>query len=207
MADTVPVDRPVRALWVRLLVVGAVSVLLGVLTFFAQGVLPDAWRSFANSASGWTLLTAVLVFASRAATRLAAVLGAVSFVLLVVGYSMGAAQHGLSYSPVLFGVVGLVVGPFVGVAAVWLRDRAIRGGLGVALLTGIFVGEAVYGLTVIADSTRPEYWVLIGSVGVVLLIGMVFGRLRGWTSRLVAVAGATVTAGAFVVAYSMLGGV
>ena len=131
--------------------VALASFLLGVLTSYKQGVLPDAWRSFANSATGWTLLTVVLVFWARVSTRLAAVLGALSFVLLVLGYTAGAQLQSLSYSPVLFGVVGLVVGPFVGVAAAWLRAHGGRAARGTALISGIFTGEAVYGLTVIAD--------------------------------------------------------
>ena len=192
-----------------LLSVGAVtlaSFLLGVLTSYTQGVLPDAWRSFANSATGWTLLTVVLVFWARVSTRLAAVLGALSFVLLVLGYTAGAQLQSLSYSPVLFGVVGLVVGPFVGVAAAWLRAQGVRAALGTALISGIFTGEAVYGLTVIADSTRPEYWVAIGAAGVLLLVVMVSLRIRGWVPVILAILGTAAVAGAFIVTYTALGG-
>ena len=192
-----------------LLSVGAVtlaSFLLGVLTSYTQGVLPDAWRSFANSATGWTLLTVVLVFWARVSTRLAAVLGALSFVLLVLGYTAGAQLQSLSYSPVLFGMVGLVVGPFVGVAAAWLRAQGVRAALGTALISGIFTGEAVYGLTVIADSTRPEYWVAIGAAGVLLLVVMVSLRIRGWVPVILAILGTAAVAGAFIVTYTALGG-
>lgn len=190
------------------MVVGAVSaasLLLGVLTFYAQGSLPAAWSSFANSASGWTLLTALLVFASRSSTRLAAVLGALSFLVLVLGYTVAAELEGLSYSPLLFGVVGLVVGPFIGVAASWLWLRGMRAAVGTALLSGIFVGEAAYGLTVVADSTSPVYWVAIGTVGAILLVSMVSVRVRGWMPVTVAVLGAVAVAGTFTAAYSALG--
>ena len=164
------------------MVVGAVSaasLLLGMLTFYAPGSLPAAWSSFANSASGWTVLTALLVFASRSSTKLAAVLGALSFLLLVLGYTVAAEREGLPYRPLLFGVVGLVVGPFIGVAASWLRLLGTRTALGTALLSGIFVGEAAYGLTVVADSTSPVYWVAIGTVGAILLVSMVTLRVTG----------------------------
>jgi hypothetical protein len=186
-------------------VVAAASLVLGILTFFAQGFLPDAVRSFANSASGWTLLTALLVFGSRAGARLGAALGAVSFVLLVVGYALAAALNQLFYSPLLFGIVGVVAGPFVGLAAVWLRGNGIRAALGTALLAGIFSGEAAYGLTVVADTTRPEYWQAIGAVGVALLVGMLVRRLRGWRSVTVAVAGTLTVAIVFNLAYVALG--
>ena len=181
------------------------SSLLGMLTFYAQGVLPDAWRSFANSASGWTLLTALLVFCAQVPTRVAAVLGALSFLLLVLGYTAGAQLNGLSYSPVPFGVVGVVVGPFIGLAAAWLLARRVRAALATALLAGIFIGEAVYGLTVIADSTRPEYWFAIGAVGAALLIAMVWVRVRGWIPVTLAILGTAAVAGAFLAAYSALG--
>ncbi len=199
---------PARRWGATLLRVGAVTVasfLLGMLTSYTQGALPDAWRSFANSATGWTLLTVLLVFWARVSTRLAAVLGALSFVLLVLGYTAGAQLQGLSYSPVLFGVVGLVVGPFVGVAAAWLRAQGVRAALGTALISGIFTGEAVYGLTVIADSTRPEYWVAIGATGVLLLALMVSLRIRGWVPVILAILGTAAVAGAFIVAYTALG--
>ena len=205
MSALVVVDRRPRATWFWVGAVAVASFVLGLLTFYAQGFLPDAWRSFANSASGWTLLTALLVFCAQVSTRVAAVLGALSFLLLVLGYTAGAQLNGLSYSPVLFGVVGVVVGPFIGLAAAWLRARRVRAALATALLAGIFTGEAVYGLTVIADSTRPEYWVAIGLVGISLLIGMVWVRLRGWAPVTLAILGTAAVAGAFLAAYSALG--
>ena len=205
MSALVVVDRRPRATWLWVGAVVVASFLLGMLTFYAQGFLPDAWRSFANSASGWTLLAALLVFCAQVSTRVAAVLGALSFLLLVLGYAAGAQLNGLSYSPVLFGVVGVVVGPFVGLAAAWLRARRVRAALATALIAGIFTGEAVYGLTVIADSTRPEYWVAIGVVGIVLLVGMLSTRVRGWVPVTVAVLGTAAVAAAFLAAYTTLG--
>ena len=128
----------------------AASLVLGVLTHLAQRSLPDAWRSFANSASGWTLLTALLVLGSRASTRLAAALGALSFLLLVLGYTAAARIDGLSDDPV--------------------------------------------------------YWMTIGAVGVIRLIGVLSLRLRGWAPIAVAVLGSALAAGLFVTAYTALGG-
>ena len=205
MSALVVVDRRPRATWLWAGAVVVASFLLGMLTFYAQGFLPDAWRSFANSASGWTLLATLLVFCAQVSTRVAAVLGALSFLLLVLGYAAGAQLNGLSYSQVLFGVVGVVVGPFIGLAATWLRARRVRAALATALLAGIFTGEAVYGLTVIADSTRPEYWVAIGVVGIVLLVGMLSTRVRGWVPVTVAILGTAAVAAAFLAAYTTLG--
>ena len=185
----------------------ALSFLLGGLTSYAQSFLPDAFASFANSASGWTVLTALLVYWSRARTVPAAVLGAVSFVLLVLGYTVAADLRGYVYHPLLFSLVGVVVGPFVGVAASWLRASGVRAAIGTALLAGIGIGEAAYGLTLIGNTTSPVYWTVIGVAGVALLGGMVVRRLRGALPVGLAAGGAVALAAAFYVAYSSLGSV
>ena len=69
MSALVVVDRRPRATWLWVGAVVVASFLLGMLTFYAQGFLPDAWRSFANSASGWTLLATLLVFCAQVSTR------------------------------------------------------------------------------------------------------------------------------------------
>ncbi len=189
---------------VRVAAVLVLSVVLGGLTSYAQGLLPDAALPFANSASGWTLLTVLLVLWSRSSARRAAVLGAASFVLLVLGYTIASDVRGLTYDPLLFSVVGVVVGPFVGVATSWLRARGARAAVGTALLSGIAAGEAVYGLTVVRDTTDPAYWVVIGAVGLALLGGMLARRVRGSRDAAVAIVGTVLVAAAFVAAYSSL---
>lgn len=185
------------------------SFLLGGLTSFAQGFLPDAAAPFANSASGWTLLTALLVAWAardpRARTWHAAVLGAASFVLLVLGYTVAADVRGYVYDPTLFGIVGLVVGPFVGVAAAWLRETGVRAALGTALLAGIGLGESVYGLTTVVETTGAGYWVAIGLVSLVLLAVMLGRALRGTLQVVLTTAGAAVGAAVFLLAYRALG--
>ena len=204
VAQAVPARSTILAQAARLGTVVAAGFLLGGLTSYAQGFLPDAFASFANSASGWTVLTALLVYWSRARTLPAAVLGAVSFVLLVLGYMVAAQVRGFVYDPLLFSVVGVVVGPFVGVAASWLRASGVRAALGTALLAGIGIGEAAYGLTVIGDTTSPVYWTVIGVAGVILLGGMIVRRLRGALPVGLAAGGTVALAAAFYVAYSSL---
>ena len=194
--------------WTRTAVVAVSSLLLGAATFLAQEALPDAVTSFANSASGWTLVTVLLLTGVRVGPAAAALLGATSFVLLTLGYAAAAQLRDLFYDPTLFVVVGVVVGPFVGVATSWLRAvPSWRPAMGTALLAGIGVGEAVYGLTAVADTTSPVYWVLIGAVAVALLVAMLIRRIRGTPWQLLAVIGTCMTAGAFIVAYGLLGGV
>ncbi len=194
--------------WTRVAVVIVVSFLSGMLTFVAQGLLPDAVRSFANSASGWTFVTVLVLAWARVRTAFAAVLGAASFVLLTLGYSASAQVQNLAYDPTLFVVVGLLVGPFIGIATSWLRaESAWRAAAGTALLSGIGLGEGAYGLTTVADTTSPVYWTLIAVAALVLLVAMLVRRIHGILEVLLAVVGTGAVAGAFVVAYSALGGV
>jgi hypothetical protein len=207
VAQAAPARPTIIAQAARFGTVVGLSFLLGGLTSYAQGFLPHSFASFANSASGWTVLTALLVFWSRARTAPAAVLGAVSFVLLVLGYTVAHDIRGYVYYPLFFSVVGVVAGPFIGVAASWLRRSGVRAALGTALLAGVGIGEAAYGLTIIGNTTSPVYWTVIGVAGVVLLGGMVVRRLRGALSVGLATGGAVALAAAFYVAYSSLGGV
>lgn len=128
-----------------------------------------------------------------------------SFVLLVLGYMVASQVRGFVYDPLLFSVVGVVVGPFVGVAASWLRATGVRAALGGALLAGIGVGESVYGLTVVGDTTSPVYWTLIGVAGLALVADLLVRRIRGALPVALAVGGTAVVAVAFYVAYTGLG--
>lgn len=194
-----------RAAIVATFVVGVASFLLGGVTSFAQGFLPEELQSFANSASGWTLITAILIVIVKVRWPLAAFLGAGSFVLLTVGYAVASSVRGLYYDPLMFSLIGVLVGPFVGVAACWLRAEGLRRALGTALLAGIGVGEGIYGLTVVSETTSPVYWVAIIVLSAALVVGSVARGLRGAVPRIVAVGGTVVVAAAFNVAYSSLG--
>lgn len=193
------------ALGEALVAVVVVSLLLGGLTSLAQGFLPDPVRPFANSASGWTVLTALTVWLTRERTRTSAVLGGASFVALVLGYTIVSQLRGLYYDPVLFGVVGVLVGPLVGVAASWLRRTGWRAALGAAALSGVALGECVYGLVVVSGTTGWFYWALIGAVGVTLLVVTLARRAARRDTVVGGVTVALAVGATFFVAYSALG--
>jgi hypothetical protein len=164
------------ALWV---VVG--SLVLGGLTSFAQGLLPDSLQSFANSPSGWTLLTAVMISARRTSLLRAACLGAVSFVCLVLGYTIVSELRGLSYSPFLWAAVGLVAGPAVGWSTSAAFDRRpLLSAVGSSLIAGVAITDAVYGLTVVADTTSPVYWSIVAVAGAIFLGVMALRQRLRW---------------------------
>ncbi|MBC2933676.1 DUF6518 family protein [Nocardioides sp. zg-1228] len=188
------------------LVVVAGSLVLGGLTSWAQGFLPDALSSFANSPSGWTVLTASMIVAVRPTVAAGAVLGVVSFVSLVLGYTVASELRGLAYDPLFWSLVGVVAGPFVGAAAAAVvGGHAVRAALGAGALAGALVADAIYGLTVVGDTTSPVYWLLCLALGVVLL-GVVVVRLRSRVA-LTTLAGTAVAAtGVLGAGYAVLNG-
>jgi hypothetical protein len=190
---------------VRLLLVPASSAVLGGATSFLQTFLPDALRPFANSASGWTLLAALAVASFASGTVVSAIAGAASFAALVVGYQAVSTLRGFPTDETLFLVVGLVVGPFVGIATSWTRRNGVRAALGGAVLCGIAVGESAYGLIVISGTTGWFYWALIGVVGLVLLGCIVARRLQATGERVLLLSLTCVVGTLFFVGYDTLG--
>ena len=196
----------VRLLVQLMLVVGA-SLLLGGATSFAQTFLPDALNSFANSASGWTLLTALVVGACRARTVPSAVFGAASFVALVLGYQIVSGLRGFPTDETLFLIVSVIVGPFVGIAASWLHRNAWRVVAGGGILAGIALGEGAYGLILVASTTGWFYWSVISVAGVGLLAVAVVYRLHTTRTRIAAIGLTFLVGAAFYVSYVALGSV
>lgn len=156
------------------------SLALGGLTSYAQGWLPGALSSLANSVSGWTALTALVVGLARPRLLPGAALGVASFVCLVLGYTVVSHLRGLAYDPVFWSAVRIVGGPFVGAAAASLAGSERRTvAIGSGLLAGIFLADGIYGLTVVADTTSPVYWTLSILAGAAVTMVVALTRLRG----------------------------
>ncbi len=185
------------------------GLLLGGVTSYGQTYLPDAVRSFANSAGGWTVLAFLLIRFGRARLLLAGVLGIVAFEALVEGYRLVSGWRGFFYARPfggIFSLIGLVAGPVLGVSASLTRygSRPWRL-LGFTPLAAVLLGEGCYGLAVVGGSTSPVYWSLqIGAA--VLIIAVAAARIRPGT-RVVALAVALTLAGAavFLLGYRALG--
>lgn len=183
------------------------SLLLGGLTAWAQGVLPDAMASFANSPSGWTVLTALLVATARPTVAWGAALGVVSFVSLVLGYAVASGLRGLAYDPLLWSVVGIIAGPFVGAAAAAVVGRdAVRTVLGAGVLAGVLIADGIYGLTIVSASTSPVYWTLCLVLGALLVVGTAV-RLRTSAAAGGVIAAAVAATGVLSLGYAALNGV
>lgn len=187
------------------LLVASVSFLLGVLTAYAQGWLPEQMGSLANSSGSWALVAFVL--AMLTATPVAgSVAGALSLVALLGGYIVGAGLRDFPSSTslvVFWGAAALLVGPLLGLGGYWVKDR--RGPLaavGLGAMSGVLIGEGAYGLAYIADTTYPPYWWGSIGVGLTLLSVVAIQRLTGLRARILAVGMCAATAVAFVAVYT-----
>ncbi|WP_156156004.1 DUF6518 family protein [Demequina phytophila] len=198
--------QPVLSSFLRVVLTAWVALLLGGLTPVAQGVLPDEVASLANSVAGWTVPTAALVWWLARSRVEAALGGAVAFVALTLGYSVVSDWRGEQFDPTFWATIGIVAGPVIGLAAHALRRPAREAAVGAGVLSGVLVGEAVYGLTVIADTTSPVFWWICAAAGVILL-GAMCARLARPGAIVLACGTSAAVAGAFVVAYRLLGGV
>ena len=67
------------------------------------------------------------------------------------------------------------------------------------------IGEAIFGLTVVNETTEPTYWVVIGAIGLALLLVMLIRRLRGAGPIILAITGTAAIAAAFVPIYTFVG--
>ena len=185
----------------QLVLVVLVAAVLGGTTSFAQGFLPDALRPFANSASGWTLLTALTVALCRARTVPSAVFGAGAFAALVLGYQVVSGLRGYPTDETLFLVVGIVVGPFIGVAASWLHRDQWRAAIGCAVLAGVALGEGAFGLLLLSEWTGWFYWTAIGLAGLGLLAHTLLRRVHARRTRIGAIVLTALVGAAFFGAY------
>ena len=196
----------------RVAVVAAGALVLGGLTSPAQGFLPEWLGGFANSSGGWSVLVFALVLAVRVRPALSAVLGAVAFVLLVEGYRIVSGWRGFPYDEPfqnVFTILGLLVGPVIGVSAALLRASSPTWRtLAVVPLSTVLVGEGLYGLVVLDQGTGAVYWVLQMVLGAAFLAwGTMRTRSSARTWVPVVTAGSVVALSiVFVVAYTALPG-
>lgn len=161
--------------------------------------------SLANSAGSWALVAFALSLMATSGW-LAAVFGSASLLALLAGYVLGAEMQGFpsSTTTVLFwGAAALLAGPLLGLSAFWIKTRRdLLAATGVGAMSGVLIGEGIYGLTQVADTTYPPYWWGEIVVGLILLLAVAWRRLL--EIRVVALsAGVAVLAAAtFVLVYS-----
>jgi len=181
-------------------IAGALGFLLGGVTSFAQGSLPEEVVSFANSVSGWTVPTFLCVLVAgrwrmpRKPT-VAALMGMAMFYLLLQGYAVVSTARGFpdSYGPGTFFFWAAVIGgPIIGVCAAWQRsEHQWQRAIGLSVLVAILLGEGAYGLLFLLETTSWVYWTGALVSGVVVLgAGMIIRITRSrWRALLLALSG------------------
>lgn len=161
---------------------------LGALTSFGQAYGPASVEPLFNSATSWCVIAFVLSFAARGPLR-AAILGATSLAMLLAGYYVTSDIRGYPVSAssvAMWAAAALALGPLLGVGSAWIRStptgpRDVRRGLAVAPLGGIAIGEGLYGVLVISDTTPGAYWwtqVVLGVAFVAVALLLRTNRLR-----------------------------
>jgi hypothetical protein len=204
--DDVRTERapaPARTAIARLGLVAAAALALGALTSYAQGVLPHGLAPLANSSGSWSLAAFLLAAIARDG-RTAAAAGPVALLMMVLGYDLGSLLRGFDPSlpfTAFWLAAAVVVGPFLGLGGHAVRHGTRLAPLGAGAMSGVLVGEGVYGLLTIAGTTSPVYWTGSVVAGVALLAWAVAARFPRVRPALTAAATCAVTAALFVVVY------
>jgi len=160
-----------------------VGLFIGALTAYAQGWLSDGLGSLANSAGPWSLAAFLVAMLTRRAPT-AAVWAVLVLASCEVGYAIATEIRGGSNatSIAMFWLTATVLaGPPLGVAGAWTRQGRwwFGASAGPAVLAGVLIGEPIYALSTIADTTTPAYWVgelLVGIAVVVLACARIIRR-------------------------------
>ena len=181
---------------------------LGGLTSVGQQYLPEHLHSLANSAGSWTAICFAVLVLSRIRGWRAAGLGILVFIALNEGYGLVTRLKGFPYG-ILFEnywtIIALVIGPIVGLAASWVQSkRPALVALGAAAPATVLVGEGVYGLLYVSDTTSPVYWTGSIVVGAVFVVLMAVLRVRSVGWGILSIALTAIGAALFVLAYSSL---
>jgi hypothetical protein len=191
----------------RLSVVVVVGLVLGVLTRYAQGWLPSELGSLANSSGAWAMVAFGLAALLASAARDASAIGAITLCALLIGYVLGTSARGGTAGTALvlfWGAAALAAGPAVGIAGYWANTGdGARRAIAIGVISGILVGEGIYGLTVIADTTYTPYWWAELILGLLLVVWTVNKRPRRLHTTTIAVSFSALTAAAFVALYSL----
>jgi hypothetical protein len=180
----------VRLSAVNAVLVGLIAGLVaGALTSPLQGWLSDSASSLANSAGTWSLV-AFLAARRSHEMMVGALVAATTLAMCEIGYVLATEVRGGSNatSTVMFWIAAAVLaGPPIGVAATWtLQSHPPRRGAGFGVITGVLVGEGIYGLTKIRDTTDWRYW----TVEIAAAAGIVAWFI--WCDRSVAAIGSCI---------------
>lgn len=183
------------------------AALWGGLTSFGQEYLPDELRSFANASGPWFTAVLASIVIARPRLWLAITLGALGLIVMNEAYGVVSRWRGFPYGGGLtsiWNLIAVAVGPVAGIAATWLRtSRPVLVALGAAAPAAVFIGEGLYGLTAISDTTSPVFWSIELAAGIALVVVAAI-RVRTIAAMGVVVGANALGAALFYVVYSSL---
>ncbi len=196
----------------RVATIAGIGLATGVLSQFAQDLLPDAWSQVGNSISPW-LLVAFLLGSTMPDRRWAVAAGVGALALAVVGfYATTTIRFGIgggTASLVFWGLGALVGGSVFGLAGFGWRtspDRRLRA-LAIGLLGAVFIAEGVYQLRVVPASSVGPAYLLVGAA-IPLVVGRSWpDRVGGYVAVLPALALGALGYLAFQVIYDRITGI
>lgn len=172
---------PGDALRSVLIVLGTAAV-TGALTSLGQQHLPDELRSLANASGTWFTVVLGALVVARPRPALAIVLGALGLIVMNEAYGVVSRWRDFAYGGGLgsiWNLIALVVGPAAGIAATWLRSpRTFLVALGASAPAAVLIGEGLYGLTAVSDTTSPVFWTIELAAGVGVVVVTAVTRLR-----------------------------
>jgi hypothetical protein len=198
---------PGSSVALRVMIVLLVAVLTGALTPLGEHALPRSINSVANSSGPWTIVTFVLIYASRVRGWAAAVLAAGALVAMDISFYFFFDALGGIYPHryLAFWVfVAVCVGPVIGLCAAWLRSTSPRlQEIAVAAPSAVLIGEGVYMLAKL-PALSIVYPVLSLVGGATLLGALAVGLLKRPGRIIVSFAVCSAASIAFLEIYGLL---
>jgi hypothetical protein len=139
---------------------------------------------------------------------LSIILGALGLMVMNEAYGVVSRGRGFYYGGGLSSMwnqIALFVGPVAGIAATWLRSpRPVLIALGASAPAAVLIGEGLFGLTVVNDTTSPVFWTIELAAGIGIVLVTAVRRLRTVPSIAVLVGASALGAALFYVVYSSL---
>jgi hypothetical protein len=190
------------------LIVLVTAAVWGGLTSFGQQYLPEELRSLANAAGPWFAVVMASIVVARPRIGLAIILGGLGLIVMNEAYGAVSRWRGFFYGSGLgsiWNVIALLVGPMAGIAATWVRSsRPVLVALGASAPAAVCIGEGLFGLTVVSDTTSPVFWSLEIAAGIGVIVVAAVTRVRTFPALAVLVGASALGAGLFYVVYSSL---
>ena len=186
--------RPPTALVRGLVVALGAGVAAALLARLLYAALPEPWTTLANTSALWGLVPFIVAAGTQARGSRAWLLGAAALLAMVATWAVLAPEPHSPRVLVLWAVVAIGAGALCGLAGDLAgRRHPLAHRWGLAVMCGLILGEAVYGVVLIGG---PQWWGE-GVVGALLALG----GGRRWLDRMLVLLLAALLAGALFVAY------